>query len=379
VDCETIEVSWSDTANSGVQSYNVFRDSVWFDQVQASSRSVTDNDRSEETRHSYQVEAYDGANHSSRSSSASATTPACEAEGPPSGSRLLGSVSDSPSSFFTRGVAAEGDLAVVTGSGDGTWLKVIDVSDPSSPRRIGTLRGLEDGRDVALDGGFAFAWLQNPTGTADFVVVDLRSPTRPTVVSRIPLQGWVTAMGGGLDLVGSMAYVAATNTLQLIEVSDPFSPRVRGSVDLPGSPRDVSVMNGRAYVAAKGDVAVVDVQNAGNPVVVLSRRTNDAWAVQAVGGLVYLMNSQVLTVRRPADMVTIGGMSVGGAAGFAVQGDRAYFASRHVIVADLSDPLNGSVIEGVFTPGENSSVAVDGGLLYVGDEDSILDVIEPAP
>jgi hypothetical protein len=292
---------------------------------------------------------------------------------------LLGSVSDSPSGFFTRGVAAEGDLAVVTGSGDGTWLKVIDVSDPSSPQRIGTLRGLEDGRDVALDGGFAFAWLQNPTGTADFVVVDLRSPTRPTVVSRIPLQGWVTAMGGGLDLVGSMAYVAATNTLQLIEVSDPFSPRVRGSVDLPGSPRDVSVMNGRAYVAAKGDVAVVDVQNAGNPVVVLSRRTNDAWAVQAVGGLVYLMNSQVLTVRRPADMVTIGGMSVGGAAGFAVQGDRAYFASRHVIVADLSDPLNGSVIEGVFTPGENSSVAVDGGLLYVGDEDSILDVIEPAP
>jgi hypothetical protein len=364
----------------------VFRDSVWFRQVQVPSRSATDNGRSEQTTHSYEVEAYDGVTHSERSSPvASATTPACRVGGGSEGWTLLGSV-PGPTDFVNRGVAVGGNLAIVTGVGDGSWLKTIDLSDPSSPRVLGSLAApAGTGGDVAFDGSFAYAAILTANGV-ELAIVDVREPSRPTLAARLPIPG--SPSGLGLDVVGSNAFVAATDAgLQIVDVSDPFAPRVIGSARVDGKPKDVTVEQGYAYVAASQNLVTVDVRNPSRPLVVGSKPRTDAKRAKADGGKLVVLNGGRFTIWDASTPGSLRGLSTTrhvGATDLDLEGNLLSIATDSLIdrdrngvhFYDISDPAKPELLAHAVTPGPVRSVWQEGNFVFAGDTVSTFDVIE---
>ena len=141
-----------------------------------------------------------------------------------------------------NGVAVSAGHAYVIG--ENTGLRVIDVSDPTAPTETGAVMDiLEDsvGWRLAVEGGHAFV------GTLDgsLVVVDVTDPGAPVV-----------AAGFGqpaLDIVvkDHRAYVAdaPAEAMHVLDLSEPTTPRMLGSVDLIGQPTAVALHGTYAYVA----------------------------------------------------------------------------------------------------------------------------------
>jgi hypothetical protein len=116
----------------------------------------------------------------------------------------------------------------------------IDCADFLRVEGILDLSGDALGCDVAGE----FAYLA--TGSSGLQIVDVSNPGSPVLAGSVDTPGTATAV----TVVGFFAYVAdQLSGLQLIDVSNPQSPLIRGSFDTPGSARAVAVAGTLAYVA----------------------------------------------------------------------------------------------------------------------------------
>jgi hypothetical protein len=71
--------------------------------------------------------------------------------------------------------------------------------------------------------------------------------------------------------VGKYVYVANSDAgIQVVDVSNPTSPAVVRSIDMPGIARTVWIVGTRAYVASDGGVEVLDISTPALPKIVLS-------------------------------------------------------------------------------------------------------------
>ena len=97
------------------------------------------------------------------------------------------------------------------------------------------------------------------------VVLDVSVPAAPVLTGRsAPLPDIVQ----GLAASGNTVYVAdGESGLQIIDVTNPASPKWEGSLDTPGSAQNVAVSGTTAYVAdGDGGLRIVDVSNPLAPV-----------------------------------------------------------------------------------------------------------------
>lgn len=152
--------------------------------------------------------------------------------------------------------------AYVTGSDDGftdQFLQIVDLSDPTHPVEVGRwwYPGMHEGggerprfpadRRYALhhalpDGDLLFC----PWWDAGLVILDIADPTRPQFVANL---NWGPATSGAthtaLPLSGRDLVVVADESIvpgradiekqvRVIDVADPYSPRVLSSLPLPG-------------------------------------------------------------------------------------------------------------------------------------------------
>ena len=76
-------------------------------------------------------------------------------------------------------------------------------------------------------------------------------------------------MAFGVVVAGSYAYVAASNSgLQLIDISNPLSSVIVGSVDTPWDARGVAVSGNYAYVASsEAGLQIVDITDPFSPAI----------------------------------------------------------------------------------------------------------------
>ncbi|MCB1128514.1 MAG: hypothetical protein KDM81_18610, partial [Verrucomicrobiae bacterium] len=164
---------------------------------------------------------------------------ACVAVGPagirmidvsnPADPQLTGSI-DALDNVFT--VSMSGEHAYV---GDGHSLQVIDISDPTNPRRVGgcALKSFKSfANDVAVSGDFVYVAAQ----AEGLVVVDVSDPTHPTKVA-----GNASFNALGVAVEGDRVYVAADTDGLLIFDAFPL-PRVSARTpQSPGSPLTLTV------------------------------------------------------------------------------------------------------------------------------------------
>jgi|GEM_PF-1088697 len=150
---------------------------------------------------------------------------------------------------LASGVAVSGTYAYVADNPSG--LQVIDVSNPASPVIVANL-AVPSAQKVIISGNYAYV-----SGS----IVDITNPTSPVIVAS---NGALAS--SALAISGPYAYVGSGSNVLIIDVSNPLSNPILGSVPTPGSPFDIAVSGNYAYVAEGSfDLQVIDVTNPTSP------------------------------------------------------------------------------------------------------------------
>lgn len=199
-----------------------------------------------------------------------------------------------------RGVAVEGDCAVVVGSsfyddispGNTFGLLTIDVSDPAAPRRAGALYLPQEATEEHWWSGYAVALAHGhayvAAGEKGLRVVDVSDCAAPVEIG---------ALGDRevyeLAVANNWAYIAdAEGWLWVVDISVPSAPSERSAVALPAKALDVAASDGYAYVVAKdAGLLVFDVSDPMRPQATGFFPASGAQAVAVVGDMVYLVDS----------------------------------------------------------------------------------------
>ena len=180
---------------------------------------------------------------------------------------------------------------------DWAGIKIIDISDPSSPRVVGELDTPGNAERITVSGNLAFV----ADGEAGMRVVDVSHPDAPQEISAHDTSGytWDVRISGdrayvadgdqglriidvsdpsaateighclptgqrvdvrGVDVAGSHAYLAAGSPgLIVVDISDPKDPRKMGQIDVGRTARTVRVSGSYAFVGLLNWLKVIDV------------------------------------------------------------------------------------------------------------------------
>ena len=167
----------------------------------------------------------------------------------------MGSV-DTPG--YACGVAVSGTHAYVADGYSG--LQVIDITNPASPQIVGSVDTPGDACGVAVSGTHAYV--------ADDAV---RSPGDRHHESPEPPDRGQRGHAGRMPAAWpSRAPTPTSRTsdsgLQVIDITNPQSPQIVGSVDTPGYAHGVAVSGTHAYVADDDSgLQVIDITNPAEP------------------------------------------------------------------------------------------------------------------
>jgi len=237
-----------------------------------------------------------------------------------------------------------------------TWL-VNDLRDPANPRFVGGYKTIASASDVLVSGYHAYALGNSQVGSNvvyGFQVIDISDPTQPRCVSTyygVKNIGW----GGGAALFGEYAYLASPGEpeeggLLIVNVSDPTAPQqVAACNPAGGYTRDVAVSGQYAYLTDYDNgLQVLDLSNPIQPRLVASVPIVGAWNVTVSGRRAFVGDSfcasalhslHIVDITDPANPVYAGRYPIV-VRGAARSGNYVYVANgvAGVKVLDISGP-----------------------------------------
>lgn len=246
---------------------------------------------------------------------------------------------------------------------------LLDLSNPVVSRLS---RYALDGEvfDVTLQASLLYA-----VTSEGLEILDVSDPAAPTLRGRYSTPG---SGSGSVEVVGDIAYyVNGGDGLVIVDVSDPAAPRWLGTCTTPSQPYNVEVVGGLAYVADfDRRLEIIDVADPTAPTCVGQYvASQGVMDVEVVGHLAYLgewnERLEIVDVSDPASPAAIGSCPLPGAAlDLQVIGDRAYVAAyiAGFQVVDVSNPASPLLLGGYATTGWAFSVEVVGNLAYVADD-----------
>ena len=305
------------------------------------------------------------------------------------------------------GVAVTGNHAYVVNGWHG--LRIIDISDPSSPREVGYFDTGGYAEAVAVSGSYACVAYYEPYyehGLRDkygLRIIDISNPSSPREVGYFS----TGSRTQGIAVSGSYAYLATDkHGLRIVDISNPSSPKEVGYFDSGGRARGVAVRETYAYVAdyddgsrvtdisnpsnqdrfllfPGGKLHVVDISNPSRPRQVGCFRTGgEAYGVAVGGRYAYMADGlhglRIIRVSNPSRPREVGYFRTGGEAlGVAVSGSYAYLANHQagLRVIDISNPSKPREVGYFDTGGLPWGVAVSGSYAYLADGEDGLYII----
>ena len=161
-----------------------------------------------------------------------------------------------------------------------------------------------------------------------------------------------------VDLEGDLAAIGNGRLLKIVDLSDPASPVVLGSLTMPGLIRAVDLHGNLALVAADvGGLQIVDISQPSDPVLTWRWTRELVQAVDVIGRNDIAL---VLTQSYDADSMRI--------------------CALHIL--DISDPRTPMVLGSYGNRGEASAIAVGAGrFVYMarrGSRVRVIDIADPA-
>ncbi len=211
--------------------------------------------------------------------------------------------------------------------------------------------------------------------------------TLPTNLSCPNVSGSVTTGNNPASIAvsGNYAYVAneSSNSMQVINITNPGSPIVIGSVATGNNPLSVVVSGNYAYVTNYygNTMQVINITNPASPLVVGSVATGTSpKAIAISGNYAYLVNwnsntMQVINISNPASPSVVGSVTTGANPNsIAVTGNYAYvvnYGSNTMQVINVSNPASPSVVGSSPTGNSPVSLAVLGNYVYIANNAQI--------
>ncbi len=250
----------------------------------------------------------------------------------------------------TRGVVGlsiAGNLAFVTNRSDG--LTVIDITDPLSPKRIGSptsFRKAAGTTNVTVEGTIAYVG-SNTAGNFGYHngavhVVDVSNPQSPIQLSEVHTDG----PAGPLTVVGDFVYVPDGNQgLAIIDVTDPNNAtKITPQLETGPGTGGVLVRGNLAYVTSRDGLVIVDIDDPRNPIIADQIGSDVSGIAAAEDGFVYLAEGSdglaIIDVSDPYNATRIKQIDVQ-AGSVAVSGGFAYVTWRNELtIVDISDAPN---------------------------------------
>jgi len=162
---------------------------------------------------------------------------------------------------LTRGLDVAGDVAYCA-SQYGGGLFVVDVADPASPQLIGELRGVQLG-DIVVEGTIAHA----VGGPSSLMTFDVSDPTLPEQLGsvRFDIPPFALDVQDGLVCLAlGHTYFISEGGMALVDVSNPADPNPLALLELDQAAYGVALNGTQAYVAS-GSLLVFDITNPMSP------------------------------------------------------------------------------------------------------------------
>jgi hypothetical protein len=266
-----------------------------------------------------------------------------------------------------RGFEIEGDYAYLAIEDAG--FEVLDIHDPAAFSSVATLTSVGTPRGIDVEGNLVYL-----ASTDYLFVIDIADPRSPWVV------GSVSGLteGQGVTVSGEYAYFASGNAgVYTIDISDPAHPVDVAHLDTPGFATSVTLYGDYAYVAdGLYGIIVCDVRDPLAPVIVNRIPiAGEMSQIRIVGNRAYVTASRpelrIYSLAQPAEPLLIGVCPLrGGAQGVDVDGGYAYVTvadndTTGLYVIDVAVPTATSIVNHVVPPGFPIGVRIIGEYAYL--------------
>ncbi len=258
-------------------------------------------------------------------------------------------------------------------------LRILDVSNPQQPKRIGQIPATGSG--FVIRNGRAFVG-ETPNGLAIF---DVTEPSQPRKLGS-SRSGDEFVSNFGIVLRDSAAYMAMGSIgIDVIDVGDEVSPNRVARVSTGGSAAGL-VISGNHLVVADGNsgLAIFDLANSFHPQLV--RRvpvTGGAWFVQAEDSRLYVQAAQwgieIFDARDINNVVRLGGEPVAYPGnGYSVSGDYLFigFWGYAPQLYDVATPASPALVAEGNRAFTTVSAALHGHLAFAGTFGSGVRIME---
>jgi|GEM_PF-1244745 len=165
----------------------------------------------------------------------------------------------------------------------GTVLTVLDISGSEFVEVAWKILP-DEPSDIFITGNYAYLYI----GSADSAlrIVDISNPLQPLLVGSLALEG---AWRGKIHVCENYAYLAMGESLKVINVSEPVSPAVVQTIDVPAN--DVFVAENVVYVGGRGGLKIFDATLPDNLNEVGSFAAEEVKGIFVADNLAYLAGS----------------------------------------------------------------------------------------
>lgn len=281
---------------------------------------------------------------------------------------------------FANDVAVSGDYAFVAAGGSG--LQVVGLSaDRATPSVVAHLNLAGNANAVTLVGNTAYV----AAGSSGLHVVDLTNPLSPRLLGSFNTLGHAL----GVKVIGTTAFIANSSSLAVVNVANPAAMISVSTVSLNGTVWNLDVDPNRnlaAVAAGNAGIYLIDISNVAAPVKRGNISTGDARGVAMRGNYAvvadYSNSMRSLDITNPAapTILSTTDLNLGGrlqnvvlSENFALGAD-VYFVNG-VPIVDVSDPrtLQARAILNFPARDDNGmGIAIDSSFVYLVTEHSSL-------
>ncbi len=288
-----------------------------------------------------------------------------------------------PSGYRTAGIIFDGNYAYVAVGDSG--MAIYNVSNPASPAFITKIK--TTGRAAFVSYGAVsingvptgHIFVSNRLPAPGISAINVANPSSPVTSSFLAAFAAPTGIAYSPFYSNSKVFVAyGTAGLRIIDVSSPTSPTLLSTLALSGESRGVAVKGNYAYVAARdAGVHVIDVSNAASPIIVKTIQTSRSRGIVINGNYAYVATRDsgliVWNVADPANPIRRAAVKGIDVENVAVAGNvvgTSFYSS--IRFYDVTNPEN-PVAKGntpTFKTG-NEGFSISGNYAYVPDGDSL--------
>jgi hypothetical protein len=261
-------------------------------------------------------------------------------------------------------VALQGDYAYCSYGGG---MMILDVSDSTRPAYVSELDFPHDwAQAIAVSGDYAYL-----CRGGDLHIIDVSDPFNPSVESTIGLP----SPNYAIEVIDTLAYVTG---LEIVNIADPQSPYLMGSLYGYINPFDVVVDDTIAYMVTgdselmRGAVLIIGIADPNNPYLISVLETEDElWSIALLDNYAYILPAYgstmiIVDITDPQAPYEAASYPITGT-DIEIQGLLAYVAGGDVRVLSLYYPLSPELINVTETPGSPWELALTNGLVYVAD------------